>query len=254
MDWLGGTLEQIAVEKAGIMRNGRPVLLGDREMPAAIRTAADALGAPVAQLGQAFDYEAGEETWSWSAGPRRISGLVRPPHWADAQFRNASLALAAVHACAPGLLTPARVNAALVNADLPGRFQVVRRQHEWILDVAHNPQAAAVLCARLLDSPHAAATTVVVGMLSDKDMEGFVRELLPVANRWITCALPDSRAADEAALVAALAAQRVTGLHRGGPPAQALALAAQVSPPASRIVVCGSFRMVGPALEWLGLY
>ncbi len=254
MDWLGGTLEQIAAEKAGIMRHGRPALLGDRDMPAAIRAAADALGAPVAQLGQAFDYEAGMESWSWSAGRRRMAGLVRPPHWADAQFRNASLALAAVHAYEPRLVTPARVNAALANANLPGRFQVVRRQHEWILDVAHNPQAAAVLRARLHDSSPAAATTVVVGMLSDKDIEGFVRELLPVADRWITCALPDSRAADEAGLVEALTEQRAAGLNRGGPPAQALSLAAQVSPPGSRIVVCGSFRMVGPALEWLGLY
>lgn len=253
MDWLGDTIEQIAAEKAGIMRPGRRVFFGDRCMPAAVRVTASALGAPLAQLGTDFDYRLDAKAWSWFAGPQRIEGLLRPAHWAEAQYCNASLALAALQAYAPALVEPAQVNAALSGADLPGRFQVVQRRHEWILDVAHNPQAAAVLRERLLATPSRRRTTVVLGMLADKDMAGFVRELLPVASHWITCAPADERAGDETALLEVLRARSGLDVQRGGPPDGALALAARLSPPGSRIVVCGSFRIVGPALQWLGL-
>ncbi len=97
-------------------------------------------------------------------------------------------------------------------------------------------------------------TTVVIGMLSDKQIASFVSILADAASRWITCTVEGPRAASAAELAGEIRASTGSPVAEATAPADALALAARLTPCGQRILVCGSFRVVGPALEWLGLY
>jgi dihydrofolate synthase/folylpolyglutamate synthase len=254
-EFLGDTVEKIAAEKAGILRAGRPAFYGDWPIPAAIRDAAERLGAPLRRLGAGYDFTPGGPRWSWRGERASLEGLEYPPAATPAQLRNISLVLAALEQYDASLIADAAaVNAIITTARPPGRFQVLRRDQEWILDVAHNPQAVATLRAQLATLPPAADTTIVIGLLGDKSLDAFVTSLGDLATRWVTCSVDDPRARAGASIAARL---RETGAHvvvEEGTVTAALARARALSPPGGRIVVCGSFRVVGPALRWLGIY
>lgn len=252
-EFLGQTVEEIAAEKAGILRAGRPAFYGDWPVPAAVRDAARRLGTPLLCLGEDFDFTPGGHSWDWRGRAASLEGLRYPPAATAAQLRNVSLVLAALESYAPELLADVEgVSAIIATVRPPGRFQLVRREHEWILDVAHNPQAVATLRAQLDTLPAAADSTVVLGLLGDKDLAAFPAHL--PARRWVTCGVDDPRARSGAAIAAALRGIGVEQVHEAGGVEAALALAGELTAPGGRIIVCGSFRVVGPALRWLGLY
>ncbi len=262
-DWLGETVEEIAAEKAGIMRPGRPAFYADQPVPAAIRNHAAETGTPLAVLGSDFSYHTTSEkladglrSWSWQgAAAGGIGGLKAPQYWSAAQYRDASLVLAALSVLEPALLAElAALNAVLAHSRPDGRFQQVCATHEWILDVAHNPQAATVLRAQLETLPSAAATTFVTTLLADKAVTPFVAVLAPIATRWIVAGIDDPRASSSERMCAGMAAAGIDDFEYAATPEAAFRLAERLTPPTGRIVVCGSFRIVAPALQWLGLY
>lgn len=253
--FLGDTVEQIAAEKAGIMRPGRPAFFGDWPVPQAVRHAARATGAHLHCLGEQFDFTPSLPLWSWRGAGMQLDGLAYPPAATAAQLRNISGVLAAIEQFDPALLGALPLlNEAIVHCRPPGRFQIVRRDHEWVLDVAHNPQAAAVLYQQLGTLPPAADTTVVIGMLDDKNLAGFVGELAALPARWIACAGDDPRARSAEGIAKALRAAGIDAVRTAATVEDALALARDLTQLGGRIVVCGSFRVVGPALRWLGIY
>lgn len=262
-DWLGETVEEIAAEKAGIMRSGRPAFYADQPVPAAIRNHAASTGAPLSVLGSDFSYgrnsgmtSDGSCGWWWRGATGSMAGLNAPRYWSAAQYRNASLVLAALSVLEPALLADvAALNAVFARSRPDGRFQQVHAAHEWILDVAHNPQAAAVLRAQIETLLPVNATTIVTTLLADKAIAPFVAALAPVATRWIVAAIDDPRASSNARMRAGMAAAGLdAAVEYAGTPEAAFALAERLTPPTGRIVVCGSFRIVAPALQWLGLY
>lgn len=260
-EWLGNTIEAIAAEKAGILRHARPALYGDEPVPAAIRARADAVGAELKVFGVDFNYQQhpGAGGWRWFQGERVIDSLAAPRHWTGAQFRNASLALAAFAELDAAQLPAAEILKAVIERSTPpGRFQVIQREHQWVLDVAHNPQAAAVLReqvkAEASSGQGAGGVTVVAALLADKAISEFVAELGPLAARWIITAVDDPRASSEADMRRAMLEAGIEYVAWEPVPAAAFERARQTTPPGGRIVVCGSFRIVAPALQWLGLY
>jgi len=124
---------------------------------------------------------------------------------------------------------------------LPGRPQVV-------LDVAHNPQAAAVLAANLGDSGYAPETIAVFGMLKDKDIAGVVRAMAPRVSRWHLATLPAPRGADArllSGILRELAIKAPAAEHASV--ADALAAARKEAGENDKIVVFGSFLTVADA-------
>lgn len=250
--WLGDTVEAIAAEKAGILRASGHGYYGDAPVPASIRRQAAALGLVLRCQGSDFSYRSGSGGWTWQGAGRQLGPLPAPAWWSPAQYRNATLALAAWFDHRPAALDDlAAVSAALRAPPLPGRFQRLDRGHEWVLDVAHNPQAAGVLRDQLSRLPPAADCTLVLGLLGDKEVAGFAAPLAPLARRLLLCAPEDPRAGDLAGTRAALARAGIPVTASAGSPAEALALARRLTAPGGRIIVCGSFRVVGPALQWL---
>ena len=261
-DWLGETVEEIAAEKAGIMRPGCPAFYGDQPVPTAIRDHAAKIGALLTVSGSDFSCSpsssptaTGACGWSWQGVAKSIAGLEAPPHWSAAQYRNASLVLAALSLLEPASLDDvAALNAVFARSRPDGRFQQLRAAHEWILDVAHNPQAAAVLRAQLETQPPVSETTIVTTLLADKAVTPFVAALAPLATRWIVAGIDDPRASSSERIGAGMAAAGIDRPEYAATPEAAFALAERLTPRTGRIVVCGSFRIVAPALQWLGLY
>jgi dihydrofolate synthase/folylpolyglutamate synthase len=194
-EWLGATVEEIGAEKAGIFRAGRPALFGGRQMPASVAAHAAAIGAKLRRIGSDFDYVERSDGWDYVGFGSRRRELPLPALSGASQLGNASVALAMLESVEPALLVPDEaVRAGLAAVRLPGRFQVVPGPPEWILDVAHNPEAAASLAASLAARPAAGRTIAVCGILADKDIEAVVAALAPRVQCWIAVGLDGPRA------------------------------------------------------------
>lgn len=250
--WLGNTVEAIAREKAGIMRAGKPVLYGDPTACPTIVEEAQRYGASLLTQGDDFGFSAGDSDWTFNGCSGRIEGLSLPVGASVVQLQNRSLALAAVEQVRPAILQNHQLVRRALNAPLPpGRFhQVVRGEHEWILDVGHNPQAIAVLAENLAGLPDA-PLTVVMGMLEDKQAEAAAKTLAGCANRWIVVTTGGGRGQSAENLAARLAAVGIQDVTPVAASSDAFEIAEAITPAGGRILVCGSFFIVGPALGWL---
>lgn len=258
-DWLGETVEQIGAEKAGIFRPGRPAVLGTPDLPASVGEAIRRIGARPLVAEQDFTWQMGEGTWRYTGPGLALEDLPPSALAGSIQYRNAATALAAVQALLAGGALPGRrltqsgVAEALRAVRLAGRFQVVPGEVEWILDIAHNAPAAAVFAghvrARPLPAPHG-KTLAVVAILGDKDAAAIAEAMRPLVDRWILCALPVPRgvAAEELARRMELPPEAVT---LAPSVVAGCEIAHNTARPGDRVLVFGSVRTVGPALEWL---
>jgi dihydrofolate synthase/folylpolyglutamate synthase len=254
-EWLGHSLDEIGAEKAGVFRRDRPAIFGARSLSPGLLRAADARGARLRRLGVDFDFVERPDGWDYVGLGSRRRELPLPTLAGAHQLGNAATALAVLEAVEPTLLVPdAAVRAGLTGVRLAGRFQCLRaHDRDWILDVAHNPDAAQALTASLAARPVAGRTLAVCGILADKDMDGIVAAVAPQVQDW-TVVTPDSPRARAAGELAARVAARCPGA--------AVGVAASVSAGcmralsramgSDRILVFGSFHTVGPALDWLG--
>jgi dihydrofolate synthase/folylpolyglutamate synthase len=252
-EWLGATREQIGAEKAAIFRPGRPAIFGARDMPASVARMAAERGARLRRLGVDFDYVERADGWDYVGFGSRRRELPLPALAGTRQLANAATALAVLEAAEPGVLVPDEaVRAGLLRVRLPGRFQVVAGDPEWVLDVAHNPDAAAALAASLAARPRRGATIAVCGILADKEVEAIVRPLAGLAGQWIAVGLAGPRALPAAELARRIAAGGAASVAVAEDVAAGCRQARALAAPADRILVFGSFLTVGPALVELG--
>ncbi|HRP86705.1 MAG TPA: bifunctional tetrahydrofolate synthase/dihydrofolate synthase [Gammaproteobacteria bacterium] len=251
MEWLGPDRESIGREKGGIFRPGRPAVIGDRRPPASLLLAA---GADALRLGLDFDWREDGAGWCWQSAARRLAGLPRGPLAAPALLDNAACAIAAFAILEPGSATPGLAARALPRIALVGRLQRIPGQTEWWLDVAHNPDGAAVLAGALAAAPVRGRTLAVIGMLADKDVAAVGAALDGGIDAWFAATLPPPRGLDATTLAARLGGHVQTPVRTAPSVAAACEAARAAARPGDRVVVCGSFHAVGPALEWLGVY
>jgi dihydrofolate synthase/folylpolyglutamate synthase len=251
-DWLGRDVETIGREKAGIFRGGRPAVFGGREMPNSIREVAERVGADLQRLGVEFDWTASGDQWIWRGRDRELAGLPRPALAGQIQFDNAAGVLSVLDALRTRLpITREAIERGLLTVKLPGRFQIFGGKVEWILDVAHNPAAAATLADQLGRRPARGQTIAVCGILGDKDVEGIASALIGRIDRWIVVGLQSGRAvpADQLAERLRIAGANVVATE---PDVESgCQRAASLATPGDRIVVFGSFLTVAPALDAL---
>lgn len=226
--FLGNTLDQIAAEKAGIIKPGRPVVTGKQRPAVAqiIEEKARAVGAPVLRAdeqvsvrrlsqdldGQMLSIETAEGPWA----PFRL------PLLGDFQLGNCALAVAALEWMRNSLglpLAPDIIRAGLEKARWPGRCQVVSRDPIFLVDVAHNPDAAKALAAFLKKFRGDKPVALICGMLSDKDAEGFFRLLRPVVDACVLVPLDSERNMPMDRLLAAAKAARLPAAEGAMPDA-----------------------------------
>ena len=206
---LGDTVEAIAAEKAGIVKDGRTAVVR-RQQPGAlhvIEERAAAVGATLLLEDRDFSLE--ERTRAVGGQVIRVRGvhadyeeLVVPLH-GDPAARNAAAAVVACEALLGRELDPNAVREGLAGVVVPGRLEVVGRRPTAVLDGAHNPEAAAALAATMPEAFRWRTLHLVVGMFEDKDVEGVAAALAPLApSTHVIATRPEGPRAAEARRVA----------------------------------------------------
>ncbi|RNM09319.1 bifunctional tetrahydrofolate synthase/dihydrofolate synthase [Dickeya undicola] len=240
-DWLGNDRESIGCEKAGIFRKNRPAVVGEPDMPTSIATVAQEKGAQLFRRGADWQFSLQDGGWRWQSGDVHYEGLPIP----TVPLANAATALAALQASDMALSVDV-IRQGLRQAQLPGRFQIVSEKPLLILDVAHNPHAAAYLAARLADLPRVGKVRAVIGMLADKDIPGTLAQLKPQVDVWYCAPLEGPRGADAELLT--------THLEQGTSFPDVTTAWRQAMQDASEddvVIVCGSFHTVAHVMEAL---
>jgi len=261
MDWLGDTRELIGFEKANIFRAGKPAICSDPVPPQSLLDHAAAIGADLWLFGRDFNYSGDRQQWGFGGRNQRRNALAYPALRGANQLLNASAALAALESLRDRLPVPQQaVRVGLSQATLPGRFQILPGQPTIVLDVAHNPHAAAVLAQNLDNMAYFPYTHAVFGMLDDKDVAGVVARLGKRIDHWYCPTLPGPRGVSGEALTARVAAalpalgseDEAATLTAFDDVAAAVAAAQKRAGEGDRIVIFGSFLTVAAALTALG--
>jgi dihydrofolate synthase/folylpolyglutamate synthase len=254
-EYLGDTREAIGREKAGIVRAGRPLILGDRDPPHSVLDAAAGLGAPLRRIGRDYELRADDGRARFRHGSRHID-LPRPVLAGAHQLDNAANALAAVLELVPEAADrPAALAEGLRAVRLNGRMeQVTKRPDVWV-DVGHNPLGAQVVAqtlARWRSRGDVGRVRCVLGMLADKDAAAAAAALAGVVSAWHCAGLGGSRGQTGECLAGRIrdaVAPAPVAAH--ATVAQALAAALDASGDADGVLVFGSFLTADAALRVL---
>ncbi len=252
VQWLGDTREAIGREKAGVFRQDRPAVCADPDPPASIAEVAQTVGARFYQRDKDFFVERGDSGWTFRSPNGMRAGLPYPSLRGDYQLDNAAGALMALEAVADKLpVSQQQVREGLVSAVVAGRFQVLPGLPLRVLDVAHNPDAVRRLAVTLEQQSVAGRTFAVFGMLRDKDIAGAARAVRDIVDAWYVTALGTTeRGATAEEVAQALAAAGIDKpVTKYADARAAYAAARRDATAADRIVVFGSFYMVGDILS-----
>lgn len=205
---LGETMPEIARNKAGIIKPGRPVVSAAQPPDglAVIEARAAACGSPLYVAGSDWTMEGTEESFSVTGRWGRIDGL-QSTLTGRHQLDNAGLALAAVHALGEvhpdvGVIDEHAIREGVAATRHPGRFESVdvASGQTVVIDGAHSPASAAALAAALADRFSNAQIALIVGMFTDKDPVSILGPLVDIAAHWIAVAPNHPRAMSAAEL------------------------------------------------------
>jgi len=255
VDYLGDTREKIGFEKAGIFRSGKVAICSDPQAPQSLIDHAQAIGADLRLFGRDFNYNGDKQQWNFGGREQRRNSLAYPSLRGANQLLNASAVLAALEALRHQLPVGAQeVRTGLVMVDLPGRFQVLPGRPAVVLDVAHNPHAAATLAQNLDNMGFHAYTYAVFGSMLDKDIAGVISHMKAKVDHWCICDLPLPRAASadhlaQALEVAGVLEDKEHSLQKFSSPEDAYAFALSKAGENDRIVVFGSFLTVAGVMR-----
>jgi len=184
-EWLGNTLTEIASEKAGIIKPGIPVVSAPQQSQAEklIRTRAAECKAPLQFVTESYD-----------TSPIALRG--------HHQKQNAAVAIAAIHAAQIHIDDKATARG-LAAIDWPARFQ--KWDERTIIDGAHNPSAARVLAQTWREVLGDQKATLVLAVLSDKDLRGICEALAPITDSILLPRIRSERASSPEELAKVLA-------------------------------------------------
>lgn len=250
-EWLGEDREAIGVEKAGIIRGWKPVILGETDPPSSVLARAYLLGANAIRGGSDFFADVIDaQHWRWRDVGFSIE-LPTPALRGPIQLRNAASAIAALRTLDKPL-SRAAITEGVASARIRGRLQAVQRNGvDVLVDVGHNPQAARELAAALKAAPVAGRTWAVFAALQDKDAAGVVEALGGQVDAWHLAGLDGARAQSAQALQARLQDTAAADARQHATVADALEAALAAAAAGDRVLVFGSFHTAAQALEWL---
>jgi dihydrofolate synthase/folylpolyglutamate synthase len=250
MAYLGNTREAIAFEKAGIFRTQAIAICADPIPPTSLINHANAIGADLWLMGKDYSFTGDQQQWGWTGRGKRFSGLGYPALRGANQLLNASAVIAALIALHDRLPVSAQdIRNGLALVELPGRFQVLPGRPTVVLDVAHNPHAAATLAESIEAMAYHPYTYAVFGAMADKDIDGVLKPLLNTVDYWYCTDLPTPRAASASDLAKRLRAFNKEALVFMDPGA-AYQAALDKAGEGDRILVFGSFYTVSGVMAY----
>lgn len=263
--YLGNTLEKIAYEKAGIIKNGAPVIVGLQDQGArdVIVERARECGSNISVAREDFDFheECGRFIFQDETG---LLDMPIPSLVGEHQLANAALAIAACRKTIPELENDVFADA-MVNTSWPGRMERLqpglltkglsrkgRTQNDvapeiWI-DGGHNPHAANVVSSQLSKARDNRPLIMIVGMLTTKEPSGFFSAFTSLAEIVFTVPVSDSDAGFDPAELADKAGMHGFEARPFDSLESALEEAVDTFGPDIRILICGSLYLVGEVL------
>jgi dihydrofolate synthase/folylpolyglutamate synthase len=253
-EFLGTTLEQIATEKAGIIKPGVPVVTGavQPDVVSVIERTAEAKAAGISRLSRDFMPEnvvsGAEPVFDYRGRKAAYEGL-KLRLIGRYQVDNACLALAAVeYLREAGIAVDEQaVRRGLEQTHWEGRMERIAKRPDIYLDGAHNPASAKKLAATVGELKTAYGQLVlVIGILGDKDYQGIANEIVPLADRVVVTRPQYSRALDVPFLAGEIRKLH-TRVTTAETVAEAIALARDDASSDDLILVTGSLYMVGDA-------
>ena len=246
-EWLGDTVEQIAIEKLAIARPKKPLIWGDRDTLEPLRANITATGARIYEVGRDFYAEStnGQATLFYQSFemPMTLTAID------DGGLLIDNKATAVQALTAAGLrLEDDLCRQALNEVTLTGRYQqLTYRGVRVVLDVAHNPAAAAQLASRLSQSR--GRQLAIASVLKDKDWDGIVGALSSAVDRWYVAEINTSgRAADAHELLQVMYNRNLSGRSYESISAAFFAAIADAAE-GDNVVILGSFHTVACVLN-----
>lgn len=261
VDFLGDTVEAIAAEKAGILKPGVPAVIGPQPAAASavIADRATIVGAPLLRAGSDWRTAVaspGGSLWRFT-GLGIDADLPRPALIGRHQIDNAATAVACTTRLTGFEIGLRAVAAGLLSAKQPARLQRLTRGPlvekagsgaELWLDGGHNPAAGEVLAAAAAELWRERPLDLVIGMMGNKDVRGFLKPLAGLVRRARTVAIPGQpNGADPVALATAGQTVGIAGIAPAPDVGSAVVALATDGP--SRILVCGSLYLAGEVLR-----
>jgi dihydrofolate synthase/folylpolyglutamate synthase len=211
------------------------------------------LGADLWLFGRDFSYQGDRQQWAYRDRSSRRAGLPHPALRGANQLLNASGVLAALEALGQRLpVSQQAVRQGLLNVELAGRFQVLPGRPAVILDVAHNPHAAAVLAENLDNLGFYPRTLAVLGMLRDKDAAGVIDKVADRIDHWYLGGTAGARGLSGQALAGILRTRRpAAALDAFDNVGAAFDAAHRAAAADDRIIAFGSFLTVADVMHAL---
>ena len=234
--WLGDTLEKIACEKAGIIKDRIPVVTGvdDLDAFAVIDKIAKERNAPLTQV-QSSEF--------------RVQSSLSGEH----QKRNAALALATVKVLQKQIpVSEEQIEVGLKNVNWSGRLQLIEKPNgrKFLLDGAHNVAGAKALREAIGKNFPKEKPALILGILQDKDWQRICETLAPLAKIIFCVPVLSERTANSTELAKICGATNPSAKIYAE---ESLADALEKISDDGLVIITGSLYLVGEALEWLGL-
>jgi dihydrofolate synthase / folylpolyglutamate synthase len=247
-DWLGTDRERIGREKAGIFRPGRPAVFSGSDMPVSVGDHAAELSTPLSLAGRDFRWQPGEGgSWTYVGTEWRLDKLPAPGLQGAVQYANAAGVLRALELLANRVpVSAGAIARGLAGAQLPGRMQHLAGPVDWVVDVAHNADSAAVLADTLAGQPVEGRRFALFALMARKDADSVIAPLRGLFDGWYLLQLADADAWSPEAIRSRLGAESVLG--EGEPDVLIPRLEALLQP-GDQLVVFGSFRTVEEVLR-----
>ena len=259
-DFLGDTIELITAEKAGILKPGVPAVIASqtREALAVIERQAARVKAPLSIAGENWTAteERGRLVYQDDDG---LLDLPAPRLYGRHQFENAGTAIATLRV--GGLkLPPAAFEQGMLRVDWPARMQrlsqgrlapLLPAESELWLDGGHNADGGRAIAAALADLEERVSRPLVliVGMLSTKDAEGFLRNFTGLARRVVTVPIHQDKALPPAALADIARGIGIPALARDDVESALVTIGKLELAPAPRVLITGSLYLAGEVLD-----
>ncbi len=272
MHLLGDSLSDIAREKAGIIKEGVPVVVAPQQYEAGrvIQHIADERNAPLVEVGKDWLFSTGSHSlegqtlYIWSSEEQPLMDTfvetAGGEEWAPPRYEipllgyhqviNTAVAYAALQSGrSNGIeVSEAEIKQGFKNVDWPGRFQIVSRRPMIIVDSAHNRDSALKLRLALEDYFPGQPVTMIFGASADKDITGMLAELLPRVSRIVTTQADHPRA-EEPELIAEFAHSHGFRVKVIPQMDEAMMWAIEQARPGEVILAAGSLFIAAEAIE-----
>ncbi len=199
-EYLGETIEEIALTKSGIIKPESHVVLAAQPVEAATVLTARIIAQSAIPHREGVEFSVARRDLAVGGQVLTINGLygeytdIFLPLYGAHQASNAAVALAAVEAFAGVKLDDDLVRQGFANVESPGRIEVLHRDPTVIVDAAHNPHGASALAKTLQTEFDFESIFGVLAILGEKDVDGVLAELEPVFDRLIVTQSTSTRA------------------------------------------------------------